>query len=98
MIISIETLKTLFPNRYDKSRDVNQEYIKIGQLIQLSVITQFFPPDYAPTSVVVGTGKQLVLRGLCRHAGQKGERQRQVERMQHCVGQRAGGDWAGDDV
>ncbi|MEA5596134.1 glycosyltransferase family 4 protein [Rivularia sp. UHCC 0363] len=53
MTKSTERLKTPFPNKYNELQDVNQKFIKIGQLIKLSVITQFFPPDYAPTGQLI---------------------------------------------
>ncbi|MEL6458181.1 MAG: glycosyltransferase family 4 protein [Cyanobacteria bacterium J06621_15] len=49
MAKSIERLKTSVPSKFNRLEGVSQELIEIGQLIKLSVITQFFPPDYAPT-------------------------------------------------
>ncbi len=50
---SVKILKTSFPNRYYEFRDLTQEFLQFGQLIKLSVITQFFPPDYAPTGQLI---------------------------------------------
>ena len=53
MTKSVERLKTLFPNKYNQFKDVSPEFIELGQLIKLSVITQFFPPDYAATGQLI---------------------------------------------
>ena len=53
MTKSVERLKTSFPSKYYELRDVSQEILKTGDLIKLSVITQFFPPDYAPTGQLI---------------------------------------------
>jgi glycosyltransferase involved in cell wall biosynthesis len=53
MTKSAERLKAPFPNKYKELQDVGSEFVKIGQLIKLSVITQFFPPDYAPTGQLI---------------------------------------------
>ena len=59
-----ERLKQLVDNKYEDLQVANQEFLGIGQFIKLSVITQFFPPDYAPTG-------QLI-EELVRHLEQQG--------------------------
>nr|WP_202895485.1 glycosyltransferase family 4 protein [Iningainema tapete] len=51
-------------NKYENLHVDNLTFVEIGQLIKLSVITQFFPPDYAPTG-------QLI-EELVRHLAQQG--------------------------
>ncbi|MEO1428602.1 MAG: glycosyltransferase family 4 protein [Cyanobacteria bacterium J06633_8] len=53
MTKSVKRLKTPFTSRYYEFRDLTQEFIQFEQLIKLSVITQFFPPDYAPTGQLI---------------------------------------------
>ncbi|MBE9213404.1 glycosyltransferase family 4 protein [Plectonema cf. radiosum LEGE 06105] len=64
MTKSFERLKTPILSKYDQLQDVTPDFLKIGQLIKLSVITQFFPPDYAPTG-------QLI-EELVTHLGKQG--------------------------
>lgn len=53
MTKSVKRLKTSFPTKYYEFQDVTQEFVKLGESIKLSVITQFFPPDYAPTGQLI---------------------------------------------
>ncbi len=59
-----ERLRQLVYNKYENLQIVKHEFFGIGQLIKLSVITQFFPPDYAATG-------QLI-EELVRHLEQQG--------------------------
>lgn len=60
-----QLLKQLVQSNYEKDLEVkNYEFLRVGQSIKLSVITQFFPPDYAATG-------QLI-EELARHLAQQG--------------------------
>lgn len=53
MTKSTENLKKYFPGKYYELQNIDREFLRFGELIKLSVITQFFPPDYAPTGQLI---------------------------------------------
>ncbi|KAB8317522.1 glycosyltransferase family 4 protein [Tolypothrix campylonemoides VB511288] len=60
-----QLLKQLVQSNYKEDLQAkNYEFLRVGQSIKLSVITQFFPPDYAATG-------QLI-EELARHLAQQG--------------------------
>ncbi|BAY46310.1 group 1 glycosyl transferase [Scytonema sp. HK-05] len=57
-------LKQLVQSHHEDLQVGNYEFFKVGQFIKLSVITQFFPPDYAATGQLIDE--------LVRHLEQQG--------------------------